>query len=118
MALRAKCMIGGRLRLQPAVGVPPVSGEQRQELARHLKKLGDEAKVAVRMIRQDARKQIATRDRGSDRAVQEATDSAVEEIVRLVETRMSGILRGRARQFIIALTKVDLFRVRFRVRLW
>ncbi len=74
-----------------AVGVPPVSGEQRQELARHVKKLGAEAKVAVRMIRQDARKQIAARGRGSERAVQEATDAAVEEIERLVKTKGDGI---------------------------
>ena len=46
------------------VGVPPVSGEQRAELARHVKKLGEEAKVAVRSIRQDARKQIAARGKG------------------------------------------------------
>ena len=74
-----------------AVGVPPVSGEQRQELARHVKKLGDEAKVAVRMIRQDARKQIAARGRGSERAVQEATDAAVGEIERLVKAKVDGI---------------------------
>ena len=74
-----------------AVGVPPVGGEQRQELARHVKKLGDEAKVAVRMIRQDARKQIAARGRGSERAVQEATDAAVEEIERLVKAKVDGI---------------------------
>lgn len=74
-----------------AVGVPPVSGEQRQELARHVKKPGDEAKVAVRMIRQDARKQIAARGRGSERAVQEATDAAAEEIERLVKAQVDGI---------------------------
>jgi ribosome recycling factor len=70
-----------------AVSVPPVSGEQRAELARHVKKLGEEAKVAVRAIRQDARKQIAARGRGSERAVQEATDAAVEEIERLVKAK-------------------------------
>ena len=74
-----------------AVGVPPVSGEQRQELARHVKKLGDEAKVAVRMIRQDARKQIAARGRGSERAVQEATDAAIEEIERLVKAKVANL---------------------------
>ena len=74
-----------------AVGVPPVSGEQRQELARHVKKLGDEAKVAVRMIRQDARKQIAVRGRGSERAVQEETDAAVDEIERLVKVKVDEI---------------------------
>ncbi len=69
------------------VGIPPVSGEQRAELARHVKKLGEEAKVAVRAIRQDARKQIVARGRGSERAVQEATDAAVEEIERLVGSK-------------------------------
>src|SRR3954469_12049794 len=71
------------------VGIPPVSGEQRAELARHVKKLGEEAKVAVRAIRQDARKQIAARGRGSERAVQEATDAAVGEIERLVKAKMA-----------------------------
>jgi ribosome recycling factor len=71
-----------------AVSVPPVSGEQRAEIARHVKKLGEEAKVAVRAVRQDARKQIAARGRGSERAVQEATDAAVAEIEKLVKAKM------------------------------
>src|SRR3954469_22279113 len=71
------------------VGVPPVSGEQRAELARHVKKLGEEARVAVRAVRQDARKQIAARGRGSERAVQEATDAAVAEIDRLVQGKVA-----------------------------
>ncbi|WP_165075959.1 ribosome-recycling factor [Paludisphaera rhizosphaerae] len=74
-----------------AVGVPPVSGEQRAEIARHVKKLGEEAKVAVRSVRQDARKEIAARGRGSERAVQEATDAAVEEIERLVKAKLAEI---------------------------
>ena len=74
-----------------AVGVPPLSGEQRLELTRHVKKLGDEAKVAVRMIRQDARKQIAARGRGSERAVQEATDAAIGEIEKLVKAKVARI---------------------------
>ena len=60
-------------------------------MARHVGKLGDEAKVAVRMIRQDARKQIAARGRGSERAVLAATDEAVEEIERLVRAKVDGI---------------------------
>jgi ribosome recycling factor len=70
------------------VGIPPISGEQRIELARHVKKLGDEAKVAVRKIRQDARKAIAARGRGSERAVQEATDAIIEGIERLVRAKL------------------------------
>src|SRR4051812_19406892 len=69
------------------VGVPPVSGEQRDELARHVKRLGEEAKVAIRLVRQDARKEIAARGRGSERAVQEATDAAVAEVERLVKAK-------------------------------
>ena len=74
-----------------AVGVPPVSGEQRQELARHVKKLGDEARIAVRMMHQDARKQIAARGRGSERAFLEATDEAIVEIERLVKAKVAEV---------------------------
>lgn len=74
-----------------AVGIPPASVEQRAEMARHVKKLGEEAKVAVRSIRQDARKQIAARGRGSERAVQEATDAAVAEIDGLVKAKIREI---------------------------
>lgn len=73
------------------VSVPPISGEQRTEMARHIKKLGEEAKIAVRALRQDARKQIAARGRGSERAVQEATDAAVAEIERLVRAKTEEI---------------------------
>ncbi len=71
------------------VGVPPVSGEQKAELARHVKKLGEEAKVAVRSIRQDARKQIAARGKGSERAVQEATDTAVSEMESILKAKLA-----------------------------
>jgi ribosome recycling factor len=73
------------------VSVPPPSGEQRSEMARHVRKLGEEAKVAVRGVRQDARKQIAARGRGSERAVQEATDAAVAEIDRLVKAKLADL---------------------------
>ncbi len=69
------------------VGVPPISGEQRAEIAKHVRRLGEEAKVAIRAIRQEARKQIAARGRGSERAVQEATDAAVVEVERLVKAK-------------------------------
>ncbi|WP_406693993.1 ribosome-recycling factor [Singulisphaera sp. Ch08] len=80
--------------LDPAticVTIPPISGEQRTEFARHVKKLGEEAKIAVRSIRQEARKQIETRGRGSLRAVQEATDTAIAEIDRLVKAKIADL---------------------------
>jgi ribosome recycling factor len=73
------------------VGIPPVTGEQRAEIARHVKALGEEARIAIRAVRQEARKQIAARGRGSERAVQEATDAAVEEVERLVKSKITEI---------------------------
>jgi ribosome recycling factor len=75
--------------------VPPMSGEERANMARHVKKLGEEARIAVRAVRQDARKQIAARGRGSQRAVQEATDSAVAEIDRRVAAKLAELEGSR-----------------------
>ena len=72
-----------------SVSVPPISVEQREEIARHVKKLGEEAKIAIRAIRQQARKQIETSGRGSQRTVQEATDAAIDEIERLVKAKVA-----------------------------
>lgn len=71
-----------------AVSVPPMSGEQRQEIARHVKKLGEEAKIAIRSIRQQARKQIEASGRGSLKRAQDATDEAVAEVERLVKRKL------------------------------
>lgn len=72
-----------------SVSVTPMSVEQRQEIARHVKKLGEEAKVAIRSIRQQARKQIEASGRGSLKRAQEATDEAVAEIERLVKAKLA-----------------------------
>jgi ribosome recycling factor len=45
----------------------------------------------VRSIRQDARKQITARGRGSERAVQQATDAVVEEIDRMVKAKLAEV---------------------------
>ncbi len=71
-----------------SVSIPPLSVEQREETARHIKKLGEEAKIAIRSIRQQARKQIEVSGRGSLRAVQEATDAAIAEVEELVKAKV------------------------------
>lgn len=70
-----------------SVSLPPISGEQRVELARHVKKLGEDAKLSIRAIRQSARQHIASTGRGSQKAVQEATDASIAEIDRLVRAK-------------------------------
>jgi ribosome recycling factor len=76
-----------------SVSVPPISTEQRGEIARHVKKLGEDARIAIRAIRQDARKQIEVSGRGSQRRVQDATDAAVGEIERLVKGKLDELER-------------------------
>jgi ribosome recycling factor len=71
------------------VSIPSQSVEQRQETVRYIKKLGEDAKIAVRSIRQQARKQIDASGRGSQRAVQEATDAIVAEIDELVNAKVN-----------------------------
>jgi ribosome recycling factor len=71
------------------VSIPPMSVQQRQETVRHVKKLGEEAKIAVRAIRQQARKQIEVSGRGSQRAVQEPTDASIRDIEELVKAKVA-----------------------------
>lgn len=57
-----KTLMSGKLNayaLNPSticITIPPISGEQIQEMAKHIKKLGEEAMVSVRNIRQNLRK--------------------------------------------------------------
>jgi ribosome recycling factor len=74
-----------------SVSVPPLSTEQRQKIGRHAKQVGEEARVAIRSIRQQARKAIDSGGRGSYKGVQEATDEAVEQIDRLVSQKLNEI---------------------------
>jgi ribosome recycling factor len=41
-----------------SVSIPSISVEQREEISRHVKKPGEEARIAVRAIRRNARKQL------------------------------------------------------------
>jgi ribosome recycling factor len=73
------------------VSVPSMSVEQRDDIVRHVKKLGEEAKVAVRGIRQQVRKQIEASGRGSLRAVQEATDTTIDQIEKLLKAKVTDL---------------------------
>lgn len=80
-------------RARVCVAIPPISGEQRDEIVRHVKKLGEEARVAARSIRQDIRKQMAALGKRPDRTIQEITDGAIAEIDRLVDAKLAELSR-------------------------
>jgi ribosome recycling factor len=93
-ALIAKALADGNLNaylVDPttvAVAVPPLSLEQREQMTRQVRSLGEASRVAVRQIRQEVRKTIAARGHVPERAIQADTDAAIAQIDRLIETKV------------------------------
>ena len=76
-------------RLNPttvAVSIPPLSGEQRESMIRHVKKLGEEAKVAVRTIRQQSRNAA---EPWHAKNIQKETDAAIAAIETAVKAKLA-----------------------------
>lgn len=62
---------------QIRVNIPPLSGDRRKQLAAQVKKLGEEAKVAVRNVRRDANKHLE--QVGKDKS-QHLSEDQVEDL--------------------------------------
>ncbi|MEJ5300716.1 MAG: ribosome recycling factor [Thermodesulforhabdaceae bacterium] len=84
------------------VHIPPLTQERRQELVKHIKKMAEEAKVAVRNIRRDANemlkdlkkeKQISEDEqfKGQDQ-IQKLTDDYIKKIDQLFEKKEKEIM--------------------------
>ncbi len=90
----ANALAAGKLNayvLNPStvcVPVPPMSGEQKEEMARHVRGLGEAAKVAVRAIRREAR-DAAGDDKAAEKAIQKDTDEAIARIDSLVRAKIA-----------------------------
>ena len=69
------------------VSVPPVSGEAREKVKKHLRKLGEDTKVAIRNIRKNYRKL----DKTDDKKIQEITDFYIREIDSIVEKKCQSL---------------------------
>ena len=70
------------------VSVPPISGEEKEKVKKHLRKLGEEAKIAIRNIRKNYRKNS---DREEDKKIQEITDHYIKEIDQIIEKKASSL---------------------------
>lgn len=81
-----------------AVSVPPMSGDERERVKSHVRKLGEEAKVSIRNIRKQHRKGFeGTEDQKKvfEIEVQKATDvyvSSIEETVLLKLAELDAII--------------------------
>lgn len=82
--------------------IPALTEETRKELAKEVKKVGENAKIAIRNIRRDANddakkqekaKEITEDDLKSlEKAIQTATDEAVKEIDQMVAAKEKELL--------------------------
>jgi ribosome recycling factor len=72
------------------VSFPPLTEERRKELVKVVKKMGEDAKIAVRSIRRDANDQIKKLEKskeiseddskGGEQQIQKATDAIIVRI--------------------------------------
>lgn len=83
------------------INLPPLTQERRQELVRMLHKMAEEARVAVRNIRRDAKEMIEELEGVSEDEIRRAlerlqklTDKYIEEINQLTEAKEKEILGG------------------------
>lgn len=84
---------GGVVRLP----IPPLNEERRREVARLVKKIGEEGKVSIRNIRRDANDRIKKAQKDSDiskddlergqKRIQELTDEYISNMVEMVELK-------------------------------
>ena len=65
------------------ISVPPVSGEEKEKVRKYLRKLGEDAKIAIRNIRKKYRKEGDL----DEKKVQEVTDQCIKEIDDIVKLK-------------------------------
>src|SRR3954454_21069386 len=71
---------GKMIRLQ----VPPMSGEQRQKMVTRIKKLAEEAKIAIRNVRRDANKNFDQAEKAKE-MTEDERDKGKEEVQSLTK---------------------------------
>ncbi len=83
------------------ITLPPLTEERRKELVRMLHKMAEEARVAVRNIRRDAKEMLEDLEGVSEDEIKRAlerlqklTDKYIEEINSLAETKEKEIMGG------------------------
>jgi ribosome recycling factor len=89
---------GGVIR----VPVPVLTEERRKELAKHVRKLGEDAKVAIRNIRRDANERVKKlekskeisqdEERGAESHIQTETDAHIKKIDEQVKSKEHDLL--------------------------
>jgi ribosome recycling factor len=89
---------GGTIRVR----VPVLTEERRKDLAKHVKKVGEDARVAVRNVRRDANEKVKKLEKGKEisqdeekqgtAAIQTETDAHIKLIDDLVQKKEKEVL--------------------------
>ena len=85
------------------VPVPVLTAERRKELAKHVRKLGEDAKVAVRNVRRDANERVKKleknkevsqdEERQAEAHIQTETDRHIKKIDEMVKAKEADLLK-------------------------
>lgn len=104
-----KAIVAADLGLNPStegglirVRVPPLSEERRKDMTKHVKKVGEEARVAARNVRRDANEKIKKLEKGKEisqdeektamTAIQTETDTHIKAIDDLVAKKEKEVM--------------------------
>ena len=104
-----KAIIAANIGLTPNVdgklirlNIPPLTEERRKDIAKTVKKIGEDSKVAVRNVRREANDEIKENEKekllSEDEAeklqeqVQKTTDTVVTEIDKIVEAKTKDVM--------------------------
>ncbi|MCZ6627994.1 MAG: ribosome recycling factor [SAR324 cluster bacterium] len=99
-----KAIMASDLGLNPSsdgsmirVPIPVLTEERRKELAKHVKKMGEDSKIAMRNIRRDANDMLKAKEKNKEisqdeekvghQKIQEVTDTHVKSIEELVKSK-------------------------------
>lgn len=75
-------------KTRAVVSTPPICGEEREKVKKHLRKLGEETKIAIRNLRKHYRQHNPDDDHN---AVQALTDKFVTEVERIVAAKIAQV---------------------------
>lgn len=105
-----KAIIVGDLGLNPSndgelirIPLPPLTEERRKELVKVARKVGEDAKVAIRRARHDAKDMIDAFEKDGDVGADEAERSRkeLEEIVKAASARVDQIVAEKEKDILV-----------------
>lgn len=80
--------------------IPPLSGETRKKLSTHVRKLGEEQKIALRNVRRDVNKKVDTDKKASTitEDAAEATKDAIQKMIKRYEDQVDKLVESKSKE--------------------